>query len=171
MKSINENIKRLPIDPGPSGWNELLPPPHPPKILEKNILADWVIVGAGWAGLAAARRLTKLVNGEKIVLLEASRIGEGPAGRNSGFMIDVPHNLSTEKYEGDLENDKKTIVQNKAAINFSKEAFEEYKMHKDAFSLTQRKRSYTSDYGYGNVREVMLGEQQASCMPWNICVY
>ena len=30
---------------------------------------------------------------------------------------------------------------------------------KNAFGLTQRKRSYTSDYGYGNVREVMLGEQ------------
>ena len=30
---------------------------------------------------------------------------------------------------------------------------------KDAFGLTQRKRSYTSDYGYGNVREVLLGEQ------------
>ena len=28
-----------------------------------------------------------------------------------------------------------------------------------AFNLTQRKRSYTSDYGYGNVREVLLGEQ------------
>ena len=30
---------------------------------------------------------------------------------------------------------------------------------KNAFGLTQRKRSYTSDYGYGNVREVLLGEQ------------
>ena len=30
---------------------------------------------------------------------------------------------------------------------------------KSAFTLTQRKRSYTSDYGYGNVREVLLGEQ------------
>ena len=28
-----------------------------------------------------------------------------------------------------------------------------------AFNLTQRKRSYSSDYGYGNVREVLLGEQ------------
>ena len=28
-----------------------------------------------------------------------------------------------------------------------------------AFTLTQRKRFYISDYGYGNVREVMLGEQ------------
>ena len=136
MKSINENIKRLPIDPGPSGWNELLKPPAKPKILENNIIADWVIIGAGWAGLAAARRLTKLVKGEKIVILEASRIGEGPAGRNSGFMIDIPHNLSTGKYGGNLEIDKKIIVQNKAAINFSKESFEEYGMPKDAFSLT-----------------------------------
>ena len=30
---------------------------------------------------------------------------------------------------------------------------------KMAFNLTQRKRSYTSDYGYANVREVILGEQ------------
>ena len=29
----------------------------------------------------------------------------------------------------------------------------------NAFGLTQRKRSYTSDYGYGNVREVLLGKQ------------
>ena len=28
-----------------------------------------------------------------------------------------------------------------------------------AFNLTQRKRFYTSDYGYDNVREVILGEQ------------
>ena len=30
----------------------------------------------------------------------------------------------------------------------------------NAYNLTQRKRSYTSDYGYGNVREVLLGEQE-----------
>ena len=29
-----------------------------------------------------------------------------------------------------------------------------------AFNLTQRKRSYISDYGYGNVREVISGEQE-----------
>ena len=28
-----------------------------------------------------------------------------------------------------------------------------------AFNLTQKKRFYTSDYGYQNVREVILGEQ------------
>ena len=30
---------------------------------------------------------------------------------------------------------------------------------KKAFTLTQRKRAYTSDYGYGNVREVLRGDQ------------
>ena len=30
---------------------------------------------------------------------------------------------------------------------------------KDAFSITQKKRFYISDYGYSNVREVILGEQ------------
>ena len=29
----------------------------------------------------------------------------------------------------------------------------------NAFNLTQRKRAYTSDYGYGNVREVLRGDQ------------
>ena len=30
---------------------------------------------------------------------------------------------------------------------------------KQAFGLTQRKRSYTSDYGYANIREVLLGKE------------
>ena len=31
---------------------------------------------------------------------------------------------------------------------------------KTAFNLTQKKRFYISDYGYSNVREVILGEQK-----------
>ena len=30
----------------------------------------------------------------------------------------------------------------------------------NAFTLTQRKRFYTSDYGYGNIREVIAGEDE-----------
>ena len=54
-------------------------------------------------------------------------------------------------------------------ISWTKNSLKEYgqieklkeldRVLKNAFSLTQRKRSYTSDYGYGNVREVLLGEQ------------
>ena len=55
-------------------------------------------------------------------------------------------------------------------ISWTKNSLKEYgqveklkqldRVLKNAFGLTQRKRSYTSDYGYGNVREVMLGEQE-----------
>ena len=54
-------------------------------------------------------------------------------------------------------------------ISWTKNSLKEYgqveklkeldRVLKNAFGLTQRKRSYTSDYGYGNVREVLLGEQ------------
>ena len=41
-----------------------------------------------------------------------------------------------------------------------KEKLEEFNLViKQAFGLTQRKRSYTSDYGYANIREVLLGQQ------------
>ena len=56
--------------------------------------ADYLIIGGGFAGLSAARRLNQLEPTAKIVVLEACDIGEGPAGRNSGFMIDLPHNLA-----------------------------------------------------------------------------
>ena len=64
-------------------------------------MADWLIIGGGFAGLFAARRLTQLAGrDERILLLEAGRIGDGPAGRNSGFMIDLPHVLFGVDYAG-----------------------------------------------------------------------
>ena len=74
-------VKRLPEDPGPAAWNALLPPRPPPRILDENTTADWLVIGAGFAGLAAVRRLAQLRAGDRIVMLEASRVGEGPAGR------------------------------------------------------------------------------------------
>ena len=37
----------------------------------------WIVLGAGFAGLAAARRLTQLMPGAQIALLDAGRIAEG----------------------------------------------------------------------------------------------
>lgn len=115
-----------PSDLRRSGWYALLPEPPAPRILEGRHKADWVIVGAGFAGLAAARRLCQLVPKDRIVVLDAQRIGWGAAGRNSGFMIDLPHELSSENYAGGIEHDLKQIRMNRAAIEFAAEAAAEY---------------------------------------------
>ncbi|MCG8360511.1 MAG: FAD-binding oxidoreductase [Kiloniellales bacterium] len=117
---------RTPEDRETSGWYAILPAPGPVRRLEEDLEADWVVVGAGFAGLAAARRLTQLRGGDRIVLLDAQRIGWGAAGRNSGFMIDLPHELNSHSYAGGQHADRKQIRMNRAGIAFAREAAEEY---------------------------------------------
>jgi len=117
-----------PSDIQGSGWYRLLPEPLPSKIFEGKQKADWVVIGGGFAGLSAARRLSQLAPKDRIVVLDAQRIGWGAAGRNSGFMIDLPHELSSENYAGGLEHDLKQIRMNRAGIAFALEAAEEYNL-------------------------------------------
>ena len=91
-------VKRLPVDTGRSGWEAISRRTLPVRTLDADETADWLVIGAGFAGLSAARRLTQPRPGERIVVLDARELAQGPAGRNSGFMIDVPHNLSSGEY-------------------------------------------------------------------------
>lgn len=125
-------VKRLPKDPGPTAWNALLPEPDPAQKLEAAITADYLVIGAGFAGLAAARRLSQLCPGERIVVLDAVRVGTGPAGRNSGFMIDLPHDLASDNYGGALDRDKAQTAANRAAISFALDAGAEYRLGDEA---------------------------------------
>lgn len=59
--------------------------------LEGDQQADAVVIGAGFTGLAAARRLAELDTGRKVVLLDAQRAGHGASGRASGFVVDVAY--------------------------------------------------------------------------------
>lgn len=54
-----------------------------------SVSADAVVLGAGFVGLAAARRLAKLRPSWHIVTLEAQRAGHGASGRSSGFVVDL----------------------------------------------------------------------------------
>lgn len=133
-ESSTVNVKRLPVDAGRSGWYEVLPEPSRPKILKNRIRADWLIVGAGFAGLTAAHRLHQLQTGDNIVLLDAGRIGEGPAGRNSGFMIDLPHDLASDDYSGTAQSDKDEIHLNRSAIDFARSMAAEYQLADEIFN-------------------------------------
>jgi glycine/D-amino acid oxidase-like deaminating enzyme len=86
-------IDLLPKDDKTNGWLNILPPRQAKPPLRGERRADWLVLGAGFAGLAAARRLAELRPGEEILLLEAQAAGEGTSGRNSGFAIDIPHGI------------------------------------------------------------------------------
>ncbi len=89
----------LPRNDSTNGWSRIIPSRTPNAALTEDREADWVVVGAGLAGLAAARRLAENRPGETVVLLEADRVGEGAQGRNSGFAIDAPHNVGSSMAE------------------------------------------------------------------------
>ena len=120
---------RVPRDEQASGWYEILPAATPRRALDEHLTADWVIVGAGFAGLSAARRLAQIRAGDRIVVIDAQRVGWGAAGRNSGFMIDLPHELKSESYSGGHDADLKQIRMNRAGIAFAREAVEEFGLH------------------------------------------
>ncbi|MEM7731162.1 MAG: FAD-binding oxidoreductase [Pseudomonadota bacterium] len=129
-------VTRLPCDPGPAAWNSILPTAQAPQVLEERVTADFLVIGAGFAGLAAVRRLAQLNPEARIVLLEACRVGDGPAGRNSGFMIDLPHDLSSGDYGGEAESDRMQIAINRTGIDFAGEMAVEYGMSEESFTRT-----------------------------------
>src|SRR5210317_105788 len=110
------HANRLPVHRGSAAWNAILEPQSDPEPLEAERTADVVIVGAGFAGLSAARRLMQVDPSLKVVVLEAGRLAESSCGRNSGFMIDLPHELTSEDYAG-AGDDRVMIALNRQAID------------------------------------------------------
>jgi len=122
----------LPCLQGPAAWNRILPDAPAPVVLNEDIRADITIVGAGFAGLSAARRLMQIDSGLKVVVLDALPIAESSAGRNSGFMIDLPHELTSEDYAG-AGDDKSLIALNRKAIAFARDAVGDYQVDANYF--------------------------------------
>lgn len=122
-----------PADLGLSGWSAILPPRQARAALDQDLECDYLVVGAGFAGLSAARRLRQLNPAASIFLLESLEVAAGPAGRNSGFMIDLPHALAGGSYQGDSSRDLRNITMNRAAIAFAADAVSEYKFTDESF--------------------------------------
>ena len=122
-----------PADLGESGWSAILPPRQPQPTLTTDIECDYLVVGAGFAGLAAAYRFHQLNPGASVVVLEAGQVASGPAGRNSGFMIDLPHALASGSYGGDSAEDLRNIRMNRAAIEFTADSVRNLDLPREVF--------------------------------------
>ncbi|MBB3139693.1 NAD(P)/FAD-dependent oxidoreductase [Halomonas organivorans] len=105
----------LPRDDKCNGWYQLLDDPRPARRLNACESADWLVIGAGFTGLAAARRVAELRPGDRVVVLEALRVGQGASGRNTGFVIDLPHKRDLEG--DDLERKQKLLSLNRGAVD------------------------------------------------------
>ena len=57
--------------------------------LSSDLDCEWLIVGAGYTGLSAARKLGQLYPGQKILLVDAQLAGEVASSRNSGYLVDT----------------------------------------------------------------------------------
>ncbi len=161
------HAKRLPRQPGPAAWNAILPPQATANPLSGEKTADVAIVGAGFAGLSAARRLVQLDSSLKVAVLEAGHVAEGPAGRNSGFMIDLPHDLSSDDYAGkDAGSDSQQTALNRHAIGFAAEAAREYEMPVEFFDPCGKTNAAATEAGDRHNREYAahlaeLGEEHS----------
>jgi glycine/D-amino acid oxidase-like deaminating enzyme len=92
-----------------SGWNAILPGRAPRNDLPAATAFDTIVIGAGYTGLAAARRLAELEPDSTILVIDAASIAESSAGRNSGFLINLPHNTNMGGHGSPLEVAQKQI--------------------------------------------------------------
>ena len=70
-----------------SGWVALAGNYRAFPTLAGTCKTDWLVIGGGFTGLAAARRLAELHPNDRILLIDRKRLGQGASGRNSGFSV------------------------------------------------------------------------------------
>jgi len=76
-------------------------------VLQDNLSADVLVVGAGFAGLSSAIELAR--RGYQVVVLEADRICSGASGRNGGQAI-VGYASGQEPFEQQLGRDQARLA-------------------------------------------------------------
>ena len=74
------------------GWTNQLPKRNNIKQLNQDTYCDYLIIGAGYTGLSAARKLSEIEKNKKIILIDAQLAGEGGSSRNSGYLVDTTLN-------------------------------------------------------------------------------
>ena len=112
------------------GWINDLDKRFNIKTLDKDKLCDWLIVGAGYTGLSAARKLSELHPNQKIIIVDAQLAGEGASGRNSGYLVDTTLNDGFTSNK-ELSNYKKKTDIYKLGIDVVKKFIKEHQVDCD----------------------------------------
>jgi len=121
MNVINDNT---------CSWiNDLEPRSHN-NTLQSDIECEWLVIGAGFTGLSAARKLGHLYPNKKIILIDAQLAGEGASSRNSGYLVDTTLNDGFTSNK-DLDNYKKKTDIYKLGIETVKRFIKEYQVDCD----------------------------------------
>lgn len=120
-----------PADDQGCGWFHLSPPRQPRPAHAGHSSVRWAVLGAGFTGLAAARQLARHYPDDQILLIEAQEVGFGASGRNSGFAIDLPHDIGAPDYIGDLSTAQKNLELNLFAQTLLRRLIDEHDIHCD----------------------------------------
>ena len=111
-------------------WIQDLEPRNNIRSLNSNETCDFIIIGAGYTGLSAARTLGKINPNSRIIIVDAQLAGEGASGRNSGYLVDTTLN------EGFVSTKDLSVHENKTklyqqGIKTVKKFVEEYQVDCD----------------------------------------
>ncbi len=121
MEVVNDNS---------CSWVNDLNPRTNIKTLSSDLSCEWLVVGAGYTGLSAARKLGQLFPNQKILLVDAQLAGEGASSRNSGYLVDTTLNDGFTSNK-ELENYKKKSDIYKLGIDVVKKFIKEHQVDCD----------------------------------------
>ena len=121
MEVVNDNC---------CSWVNDLNPRVNIQSISSDLSCEWLVVGAGYTGLSAARKLGHLYPKQKILLVDAQLAGEGASSRNSGYLVDTTLNDGFTSNK-ELENYKKKADIYKLGIEAVKRFIKEYQVDCD----------------------------------------
>ncbi len=118
MEVVNDNY---------CSWINDLNPRTNILTLSSNLNCEWLIIGAGYTGLSAARKLGQLYPKQKILLVDSQLAGEGASSRNSGYLVDTTLNDGFTSNK-ELESYKKKADIYKLGIDAVKRFIKEHQV-------------------------------------------
>lgn len=112
------------------GWLNSLSPRKNTPALNTDISTKYLVIGAGYSGLSAARCLAENLPNEQIILIDANGAGEGASARNSGYLVDSTLNDGHLSDTG-LNAYKQKYELNKKAADFLKQLVDRFEIQCD----------------------------------------